>query len=453
MNPEFQRNLWLELTPQRLAIMAGGLALAFFAAALPGGLEYGPSLIARWLYLIIVVLYGSRAASLAVIGEIRDRTWDSQRLSSLGPAAMMWGKLLGATSYAWFGGVICLAVIVAGIAVHQGPAVAGIEAVYYVALGAIAQASAFLASLIAIRRRQSTARLGAFVCQLTGVVAAVAVSIVWSTADPASIVVMNRQIDSVVWWAHTFDALPFLLLSLAVFAAWILIACYREMRLELQLKNGPFVWLGFLVFIGVYVAGFDAWFPKASQMAGLDAVSVRLGLALSTYAIATYIMVLLEPKDPVHYRWMLAHLRGGRIGAALNASQAWMMSYWAAFAVAVALAVWFYRMDNGSLDKVAVLAAALGFLTRDVSIFVVVQALLGRRRSDLGAIVVLAALYLLLPSIAGGLKLHDAMVLFYPAPSSPLWLGPLVAWSEGLGTAALAMARISLVERPSHGSN
>ena len=34
MNPEFRRNLWLELTPRRMTLMVVILALAFFAAAL-----------------------------------------------------------------------------------------------------------------------------------------------------------------------------------------------------------------------------------------------------------------------------------------------------------------------------------------------------------------------------------------------------------------------------------
>jgi hypothetical protein len=32
MNPEFRRNLWLELTPRRIVLMVVLLALAFFAA-------------------------------------------------------------------------------------------------------------------------------------------------------------------------------------------------------------------------------------------------------------------------------------------------------------------------------------------------------------------------------------------------------------------------------------
>src|SRR5271168_1286252 len=124
MNPEFRRNLWLEMTPRRIALMTGVLALAFFAAALSGGSDYRPASVAEALYYFIVVLWGSRNAAMSVVGEIRDRTWDSQRLSSLGAGQMTWGKLFGSTIYNWHGGAICLAVILTSRIAHQGPVTA-----------------------------------------------------------------------------------------------------------------------------------------------------------------------------------------------------------------------------------------------------------------------------------------------------------------------------------------
>ncbi len=444
MNPEFIRNVWLELTPQRLGLMTGGLALAFLAAALPGGLESGALSVARWLYLIIVVGFGTRSAALAVVGEIRDRTWDLQRLSSLSPAQMMWGKLLGSTVYAWYGGVLCLAVIFVGMAIVRGPFVGGLEAAYYLVIGAIAQASAFLASLIAIQRRQHTARLGAFVYQLVGIAAAALVALVWSYADPVAVLQADRHIDIVEWWGHEFDALPFLLVSLAVFAGWIMLACYREIRVELQVRNGPYAWLAFLAFIGLYVAGFDAWLPRDGFVQTFDQVGLRLALADTTFVVAAYVMVLLEPKDRVHYRWMLERWRAGQLGAAFMSLQAWMMSYIAAFASAVALSIWLHHVAPEAWDKQALIAATLGFLTRDVSIFVLVQTIVGRGRGDLGAIVVLIALYLLLPAIFAGFKLMGLLFIFFPVGSSPIWIGPMAAWVQGFATAALATARVSL---------
>jgi hypothetical protein len=446
MNPELQRNLWLEFTTQRIGLMVGGLALAFFAAALPGGLDYGPSSIALVLFYLIIVFYGTRAASLAVISEIRDRTWDSQRLSALSPGTMMWGKLLGSTAYAWFGGGICLVVMLAGVAVHNGVAIAGIEAVFFLALGAIAQASAFLASLIAIHRRQSVSRLNAFLCQLVGLVAAIVVVSIWYSADPKSAISAEHRVDVVIWWGRSFDATWFLPVSLAVFAAWIVVACYRQMRLELQVKNGPLVWAGFLVFMGLYVAGFDAWLPKTGFAQGLDVTGARFTLAFATFLILSYVMVLLEPKDRVHYRWLLARFRAAKIGEWLGGFQAWMTSYVAAFAVGVVLAFWIaHTLPTPSTDE-ALIASTLGFLTRDVSIFVLVQMLAGQRRADLGAVIVLVAIYLLIPAILSGLKLTALWFIFFPTPTDPVFLGPAVAWAEGIVLFALAFMRVQLGE-------
>ena len=124
MNPEFERNVWLELTPRRTLMMAGLLVLIFFAASLAEGVEWGPSGVASLLYYVLVVVWGSRNAAMSVVGEIRDRTWETQRLSSLSAATMTWGKLFGSTIYNWLGGAICLVVIMANLVTHQGPATA-----------------------------------------------------------------------------------------------------------------------------------------------------------------------------------------------------------------------------------------------------------------------------------------------------------------------------------------
>ena len=450
MNPEFQRNVWLELTPRRLGLMAGLLALAFFAAAVTGtadnGLLLGPlSTTAEFLYYIIVVLSGTRNAALAVIGEIQNRTWDTQRLSAIQPGAMTWGKLFGATIYSWFGGAICLVVLLGETALHKGVPTAFIALVYYIAVGVIAQAAAFLASLIAARRRQAHSRLDVFLYQLVGLTAGVIVYTVWTVADPAGSILLRKvATDFVTWWGWSLDTRLFLLASLAVFAAWTLTACYREMRLELKMQNGVLVWLGFLVFIGVYVAGFDAWLASDKIMSGWDAASLRLGLAVTTFAVLTYVMVVLEPKDRVHFRWLGSQLASGRFAAAGNGLQAWMMAYAAALLCGSVLLVLLWRHPPTEAGAPAFVAAGLGFLTRDVWIFVLMQTLPGRRRSDLAALGILLALYVFAPAILNGLGLKSMLALFYPQPDEPSLFGPAIAWVEGIVVAAAAIGRIGL---------
>src|SRR5665213_2778149 len=219
MNPEFRRNLWLELTPRRIIFMVGILALVFFAASVTSA-QYGPANAARTLYMLIVVLWGTRNAALSVVGEIRDRTWDGQRLSSIGASQMTWGKLFGATIYNWFGGAICLAVMLIYGFAHNDPVSVLIDLVYLVALGLIAQSASLLASLIAVRRRQSHSRLDVFLYQLAGLIAAVIVSYIWAAVDPAASLITGRKAtEFIVWWGATFDSRPFLLMSLSCLRA------------------------------------------------------------------------------------------------------------------------------------------------------------------------------------------------------------------------------------------
>ncbi|HUB85155.1 MAG TPA: hypothetical protein VL971_05635, partial [Rhizomicrobium sp.] len=384
MNPEFRRNIWLELTPRRVVFMAVILGLIFFAAAIATGPDTAlfatvPAT-ARFLYYFIVIFWGARNAGLSVVGEIRDHPWDLQRLSSIGALQMTWGKLLGSTVYNWFGGAICLVVIAVQGFASQSPVSVIIDLIYLVTAGLIAQSVSLLASLIAIRRRQKHSGLEVFLYQMSGIVAAVGVFYVWEAADPAGAILLGRKAtDFIAWWGATLDARPFLLVSLAVFAGWILTGCYREMRRELKLRNGPLVWLGFLVFIGLYVAGFDAWLSQDKETAQWSIVALRLALAATTYGVLTYVMVFLEPKDRVLYRWYGSQVRAGRIGLALGSLQAWIMSYIATAIVAVALILWLGSQQQPG-DYQMIVASMLGFLTRDVAIFVLFATLPGRRR-------------------------------------------------------------------------
>lgn len=444
MNPEFERNRWLELTPRRILLMVGILALIFFAAALVGN-DWTPAGAASWLYYLIVVVWGSRSAALSVVGEIRDRTWDGQRLSSLGAGTMAWGKLFGATVYNWLGGAICLSLVLVNVAVHQGAATAVIEALYYIGIGVIAQAAALLASLVAIERRQGHSRFEIFIYQMVGVVAALAIYYVWNAADPvAALQARQPAVDFVPWWGMQTDARVFLIASVGVFAGWTLIGCYRAMRVELKMRNGPFVWLAFLVFMGVYVAGFDAWLSP--DMKSWDAVGLRLLLAGTAYSVLTYVMVLLEPKDRVHYRWMQGQLRQGHVANALSGLQAWMMSYAATLIVAVALSLWLVRDIQAALAGQPLVVAAMGFITRDVALFVLMQTLPGKRRGDYAALAILFALYVLAPAILTGLQAHALLFLFYPQLPAPNWIGAIAAWAEGLAVAGLAVGRLALTD-------
>ena len=112
MNPELQRNVWLELSPTRLAVMPMVIGLIVTVASLGSGLRaVGET--ASFLFITIAVVWGGFKAARTVTDEVRDRTWDAQRMSGLSPWAMTFGKLVGATIYCWYGGLITLAIFAA----------------------------------------------------------------------------------------------------------------------------------------------------------------------------------------------------------------------------------------------------------------------------------------------------------------------------------------------------
>jgi hypothetical protein len=450
MNPELQRNLWLEASPGRLALTAGLLLLVFAAVsvALPG--LANPSAAALALYWFFAVLWGTRSAALAVVGEIRERTWDGQKLSSIGPWQMVWGKLFGATAANWFGALLCLPVILAPAWRGQGAVSAITYGAILLALGVFAQAVALLSSLMLIRRNTGNWRLDTFLCQVAGIGAAFAYYTLWSSV--AAFARSGEQ--TLVWWGHEFNVSSFHLTSLLLFLGWALVGCWRAMRAELRFANGPFVWLAYLAYLCVYDAGFESWIAAripSLELTGanpaLHDAALRLALAGLALMVSAYGMVFLEPKDPVRLRWLGEQLRAGHLRKAFLALDAWMLSYGATLIVGLLLAmmlalddttVGMMRLSSLSLPVLAL----LGFVTRDMAIFVLMRSVAGAK-GDFAALALLGALYLLLPLIVQGLGLSSFRFLFVPVLDNRAAFGVLAAWAQGTFAVALALRGIS----------
>lgn len=437
MNPELVRNLWLEATPFKLAQTAGLLLLVFgLCMAVPGGI-LSPDHAAMALYWLFAVLWGTRSAAMSVVGEIRERTWDGQKLSSLGPGEMMWGKLLGATSANWFGALPCLVVILMPVWIGAGPVRALSYGAILLALGLFAQAVALLSSLILIRRDTGNWRLDAFLCQMAGISAGLLYYSLWSSASA-----FERNGDNaVVWWGHAFDLNSFHMVSLLLFLGWALVGCWRAMRAELRFANGPFVWLAYLVYLGIYSAGFESSIPQVVLLyiGGLSPTAVRLGLAVFALLSSAYGMTFLEPKDPVRLRWLGEQVRAGRIAKAFLALDTWMLSTAAALVAGLLLVL--VLASGGAMTYALAALAMMGFLVRDVAIFVMARALAGNK-GDFAALAALGVSYLLLPMVLRGVGLPGQQFLFAPALAGPAALGVLAAWAQGVVAAAGAARAI-----------
>ena len=238
INPEFKRNLWLQFSLHRLiamqeqqrAVGAGAiLGLVFFTLSLandnwPGGVPLDS--VALILFAGIVCLWGTRNASNTVIDEVRDKTWDQQRMSALDPWTMTWGKLFGATAFNWYGGILCLVVfaIAALVREHSMTLSSGLT---LVALGILMHAATIALNLHLMRSDMRAVQRGGIAWAV--VLIAVMFAPPFRAAPDAS----------VFWWGQSFAYSSFLLASTVFFAAVAVFAAWRSMNSALQITTIP----------------------------------------------------------------------------------------------------------------------------------------------------------------------------------------------------------------------
>ena len=162
MNAEFRRNLWLELSTHRLVALPVALALVL---ALVHAMSDDPwdsvAATSAWIAAGFLGVWGVRSAAESVADEMRARTWDAQRMSALGPWEMTWGKLVGSASFAWYGGLLSLVVLLAaapGTWKHSGVKIAAL----IVAASVLGQAAAGLACSTCERTLSRAGTLASF---------------------------------------------------------------------------------------------------------------------------------------------------------------------------------------------------------------------------------------------------------------------------------------------------
>ena len=433
MNPEFRRNLILELSVQRLIAMPAILFLIYTAASLTG--EYG---VVTWVAKIVMVglpvVWGTRLAADSVLGEVSARTWDGQRMSALGPWTMSWGKLLGSTVFVWYGTVISIPVFLYW---SNGDIK---ELAALILLGLFAQSVALLASLVFLRLRPQRMRFQVTLAQLIalGTSGSYWSLMHWDYVDPS-------------WYGFHVVGTEFPLLSAIAFLGWSWLGIYRLMRGELQFRCWPWGWSAFVLFCAIYVAGFSF-----SEIVGVNSYLLaapgvepilRLMLAFVTVAMLTWAAAYVEPKGFVSLRRLGKALFERDSARMLEATPMWVPSVLMAVAAGVILILlWLASPDARNviegvtdIDSIgAFTIAVLLFLARDIGLFHFLT-LDGRaRRAHVAALVYLAVLYALFPLILTALDLDNWLPILIPfAKGSALVIVLPVLLQVGLVAALL----------------
>lgn len=397
-NPEFRRNLWIQFSSTR--VLVGGLLTGLLLAcalsldlALTGQTKFEPTVLtytARWVAIAILVVWAGYQAAGAVVGEVRQRTWDAQRLSTIHPWSMAWGKLFGATALAWTLALIS-ALTYAVAQAYKGPS-GGIVWVLGAMLGygVVCQATGLLASLARLSGRPGERGGSAILALALGLLA---------TALLAAYA--NWALDGAGrWYGIRLGEEALRLVTIWFFALWAIVGVYRRMRRELQMRGLPWAWMLFLVTLVVYGEGL-------AYGRGQPLLAVLLPTAI--LMIMLWAMLLIEAKDPLTLRQSLGWMRAGQWSTALKLVPLWLVTY-VVFAAVVAVSAVVAATTAPpstvitpvglvSTDPLLILVAAFLYLTRDT---LLVQTLTLGREGHMAGVAFLGlwfVLYFAVPAV------------------------------------------------------
>ncbi len=424
LNPEFRRYIWLEISPQRLIAMPAILGAIFLLLWVSGGDEIALRHWSLGIYLLLVLLWGPRLAASSVVSEIRARTWDWQRMSAIGPWQMTWGKLFGSTIFVWFGGSICLVVFAFDLLLSGRGGELSRMIFLALACAVLAHAVSLATSMLWERRRGVEKRSVVAQPQFLGILVGGYTFFEASGYFGAG----SDELASLAWHGMTFNLDRFVLVSVAIFLAWAVLAVYRLMQAELQVRQRPWAWAAFAIFLMVYLSGLPALSPAHMGNAGL--LTARLLLALAVALMLAYATYFLFEKDPISLRGLVLALKGGDARRALRLLPQWLIITVITALVALAFVISVLLLNGLWVPSeilfgmgfrqasVLLTVGLLGFLLRDLAIILLLNLRGGRPHA--AALVYLLVLHILVPALMGVLGLGGLAGLVSPYAQIPV---------------------------------
>lgn len=325
LNPEFQRQLYLECSQARLIGIPLVLWIVFTFSYFIDDYHLGGATAkaALMLFMLITLLWGARQTVDSIVEEYRDRTWDTQRLSALGPWEMTWGKLFGSTAMVWYAGAICLAVY--GLATDNIAALP-LLVFYCICAALLVQSGSLLLGLLAVQRGQNKSG-SILILAIVGFMSIAPWLMDLSNMPPASIGYFPPA-PITTWYGIAITGNLFHQLSLLLALFWCGVGNYRLMTQELGMRTLPWAWLGFSLFLMIYLGGF---IPSSAYSFSLAAFLVCSGL--------TYVGVLIERNDAMRIKRLLTYFRQNRWRRVAEETPIWWLSFILAVPFALLLSV------------------------------------------------------------------------------------------------------------------
>ena len=382
------------------------------------------------VFFALTLFWGTRLAGEAISDEVRGKTWDLQRMSAIGPWSMTWGKLLGATLFTWYGGLICLMVFLYASLSMSAPSFGGIKGVIALAAcGVLLHAAAMAATLQAAQKGWvATNRWSTFMLVLLLLMIGPGLS---------SFATQNEMLS---WYGIEMAHLDFITASLVAFAAWAVFGAYRAMCQELQLRTTPWAWGVFALSLTGYFAGFALARPSATG----NTLSYACVSGLMVCSVLTYVILFSEPTGPMVLRRILLRLRVRQWRRVFEEMPCWPVTFALSVVFALGSMTAAGALETASEDwlhKAAAMPLVFVFLlARDIAILLFFSFAKQARRAEATAVLYIVLLYWLLPGIFNMMDLNVVAEIILPVLMDSA-MGILVAALQAAAVIALCVAR------------
>ncbi len=397
LNPELQRQLILECSPARMIGAPTVLGAVFTLTYFLDGYQLG-NLTAQaslTLFMLINLLWGTRQTADSIVEEYRDRTWDTQRLSALSPWQMTVGKLFGSTSMVWYCAAMCL--LVYSLATDNP---AALPLLYFYALGTslLVQSAGLTLGLLAVQRGQY--KTGS----ILGLALLGFVIVAPQLADISSMSGYLAEFTQHRYWYNIAVNQQYLhQISLFCALFWCIMSNYRLLAQDLGLRNLPWAWLGFSLFLMVYLGGF---IPNSSYAFSLAAFGVCI--------LLTYVGVIVERHDPLRIKRLMAYWQQAnwrRVGEEMPLS-ALSFSLSLPFAIFLSFHQQQFAWLNISLHAYPLAVALL--VLRDCAVYLFFCYGKNPQRAFSLSLLSAALLYGILPGLFSAIGMTGVAALFFP---------------------------------------
>ncbi len=410
-NPEFKRNLWLQFSAHRLIAMPVILGLVFLIVIL---IDKPIALVNTGLALFVglVLLWGSVNVSASIADELRDKTWDQQRMSALQPWTMLWGKLFGATAFNWYGGILCLLVVLVLETLNGKFYSVLAGALTYIALAILIHAATLAFSLHTSRNETRISQRARSAWLI--------VFIIWFIF-PSRLLFHQGEVK---WWGYSFIAESWWLAYGIFFALIAVFGAWRVMSNALQVRTLPWAWPLFALILTVYFSGFDIGTTGAASVAK----SLMIGTVITV--VLTYAALLSEPNGIAVWQSVVHRFRVGDWRRMLQQLPLWVSTLALCFVFAIGtgatLGLFAPTLAQSKIEwlsQLSIAALVVPLLAlRDVGVFLYFSFSTKPKRV-LGTVALyLTLIYGLLPFLAKALKLNALYYFFLPFVP-PHWFG------------------------------